>query len=45
LCALAQKLGRPERWDLCFDDNESGSIDASDFAFFAAFFAAACTRF
>jgi hypothetical protein len=44
LAALAEKLGDPNAWDICFDYNESGppTIDASDLAFFAAALGATC---
>jgi hypothetical protein len=36
LAALAAHLGIPAQNSICFDYNESGTIDASDLAFFAA---------
>jgi hypothetical protein len=36
LAAFAAHLGNPALYSICFDYNESGVIDASDFAFFAA---------
>ena len=36
LAAFAARLGKPALYSICFDYDESGSIDASDFAFFAA---------
>lgn len=44
LAVLAEKLGVPEEWDICFDYNESGppTIDTGDLAFFAQHVGAAC---
>jgi len=44
LAALAERLGRPESYSICFDYNESGppTIDASDLAFFASRLGSQC---
>ena len=36
LAAFAARLGVPERYDICSDFNESGTIDASDLSYLAA---------
>ena len=45
LAALAERLGRPESYSICFDYNESGppTIDASDLTFFASTLGSQCT--
>jgi hypothetical protein len=35
LSTLAAALGQPDRYSICLDFNESGSIDASDLSYFA----------
>jgi len=45
LSALAQRLGRPESYNICFDYNESGppTIDAGDLSYFASTLGNQCT--
>ena len=42
ISGLAQRLGRPDQYSICFDYNESGGINAGDVSFFAAALGRAC---
>lgn len=42
LAALAERFGLPARYDICFDFNEDGAVDAGDLAAFAAALGASC---
>jgi len=42
LAAFATVLGDPARYSICFDYNESGLVDASDLAYFAALLTKHC---
>jgi hypothetical protein len=36
LSALGERMGRPDRYSICFDYDESGGVNAGDLSYFAA---------
>jgi hypothetical protein len=42
LSALAERLGRPQQYGICFDFNEDGAIDAGDLSYFATVLGSSC---